>query len=243
MRKLIAVWGCPGSGKTTFCAKLTKLIYDIFPTKVICILADPVMPALPLLFPNKKASEMYSIGAALSKTEITTDTVLEHLVTADEAREIGFIGYKDGENRWSYPEFSAEKAAALFDTAAALADFVIVDCGSDLTGLLSLTAISRADHIFRFYKPDLKAISFYSSQTPLYGDPMYRMGEQIPAMNVSENELYIPVQEMAQQCKCDIVIPYAAAVKQQMMDGRLMQNVPDKPWGNAMIQIVKQVVT
>jgi MinD-like ATPase involved in chromosome partitioning or flagellar assembly len=242
MSKIIAVWGCPGSGKTTFCAKLAMLINKVYPTKVICILADPVMPALPVLFPNKKAGDMRSVGAVLSWTEITQDTVLKNLVTAEQQREVGFLGYIDGENRYSYPDFSSDKPAALFDAASALADYVVVDCGAALSEPLSFAALSKADKIFRLHKPDLKAISFYSSHSPLYSDTKFRPDEHIPVLNVPEQEAYITLEDAARQFGCAVTIPYAREVKRQSMDGQIMNGVSNKPFNKAMIEVIKAVV-
>jgi MinD-like ATPase involved in chromosome partitioning or flagellar assembly len=238
MSKVIVVWGCPDSGKTTFTAKLSKMLYDKYGKKIICVFVDSATPTLPVLFPNKRASHINSIGAVLSRPEITKEAVLKSIVTTKEARNIGFVGYTDGENRYSYPEFSENKAAAFYDTAASLADFVIVDCGNKLTGLLALTAIGRASHIFRLCKPDLKAISFFSSQAPLYGDAKYRMAEQKAVLNVQEQDLYMPVEEAAQHFKCGkLIIPYAPEIKAQTMNGQFFDKVANKAWGKAMKKI------
>ena len=48
--KIIAVWGSPNSGKTTFATKLAASIYSSFESTVItlfCDLETPVLPGLP----------------------------------------------------------------------------------------------------------------------------------------------------------------------------------------------------
>jgi MinD-like ATPase involved in chromosome partitioning or flagellar assembly len=242
MSKIIAVWGCPDSGKTAFSVKLTKAIYSEQGKKVICVLADAATPTLPVLFPDKKPDELRSIGAVLSGTEITREAVLKNLVTVKGAKGVGFMGYTDGENRWSYPEFSKEKAGDLYDALSALADFVIVDCGNKLTGLLAFSAISRAEAIFKLCKPDLKAISFFASQAPLYADVKYRMDEHTAVLNVKEQPLYMPVEEAAQHFKCDkLIIPYAPEVKQQSIDGQVFDSVKNKAFDKAMKKILDKV--
>jgi len=237
--RIIAIWGCPDSGKTMFTTRLTRAIYDNCGSSAICVFADSATPTLPVLFPNRKASDMRSIGEVLSRTEITEDAVLKSLITTDSAKNVGFMGYTDGENRYSYPEFSPEKAAAFFKTATTLADFIIVDCGNKLTGLLAFTAINKADCIFKLCKPDLKAISFFSSQSPLYGDVKYRMNEQFTVMNVNNKDLFLPVEEAAQHFKCGkLILPYAPEIKQQSLNGEFWNKVSDRDFNKIMKKIM-----
>jgi hypothetical protein len=120
---------------------------------------------------------------------------------------------------------------------------VIVDCGNKLTGLLAFSAVTKADAIFRICKPDLKAISFFSSQTPLYGDMKYRMDEQITLLNVPEWDLYMPVEEAAQHFKCGkLIIPYAPEIHQQALDGLFFEKAANKAFSNAMKNAMLQAV-
>lgn len=232
MSKIFAIWGCPDSGKTTFAVRLAKAIYDEQGTKVICVFADAVTPALPVLFPGD--NDLLSVGYALSQTEITPDAVLCSLVTTDTAKNIGFLGFTDGENRYSYPEYSKDKAAALLDAAATLADVVIVDCGSELKEVLAFAAVSKADTIFRICKPDLKAVSFFSSQMPLYTDQKYRLREHLTVLSVPEQELYMPIGEAAMHFGCEMhIIPYAPEIKRQSLGGSIFGKVTKKAWNNA----------
>ena len=238
MSRIIAIWGCPDSGKTTVAVRLAKVIYSETGEKIICVFADSATPTLPVLFPNRKAGDLRSIGAVLSQTEITEDAVLQSLVTTDKAKNIGFLGFTDGENRYSYPEFSAEKAAALLDAAASLADTIIVDCGNKLTGRLAFAAIRKAHAIFRICKPDLKAISFFASQTPLYGDPKYRTGEHQTVLNVQEQELYMPIQEAAQHFKSDFTLPYTSEIRRQALNGQFFDKVTNPAFNKAMNKVM-----
>ena len=54
MGKLIAVWGSPGSGKTTFSVKLAEALYNRSRGKsaVIVVFTDIVTPTIPVIFPN-----------------------------------------------------------------------------------------------------------------------------------------------------------------------------------------------
>ena len=54
MGKLIAVWGSPDSGKTTFSVKLAEALYNRSRGKsaVIVVFTDIVTPSIPVIFPN-----------------------------------------------------------------------------------------------------------------------------------------------------------------------------------------------
>ena len=61
MAKTIAVWGSPNSGKTTFATKLARAIYDEYQSTVIVVYADMETPTLPVIFPNYKKEDLYSV--------------------------------------------------------------------------------------------------------------------------------------------------------------------------------------
>ena len=111
--KIIAVWGSPHSGKTSFAQKLATPIYDNYQATVIVLYTDLETPTLPVIFPNEKAEDIGSVGIPLSKTEIDTDDVIKNLVTIKERQNFGFIGYREGDNKFTYPRFGKAKAEAL----------------------------------------------------------------------------------------------------------------------------------
>ena len=78
MSKLIAVWGTPDSGKTTFATKLARSIYEEYQSTVIVVYADNETTTLPVIFPNFKKEDMFSVGAALAKTDVTQEDVVKH---------------------------------------------------------------------------------------------------------------------------------------------------------------------
>ena len=140
--KIIAVWGSPNSGKTTFATKLATAIYSSFESTVITLFTDLETPVLPVLFPFDKTEDLGSVGIPLSKTEVEQGEIINNLVTVKDMQNFGFIGYKTGENKYSYTKFGRAKAEDLLIELCRLADYVIVDCTSDLDGnILAQTAI------------------------------------------------------------------------------------------------------
>lgn len=241
--KMIAVWGSPHSGKTLFSVKLASTIYEQYKSTVIVLHADMETTSIPVIFPNCKSSELFSVGAALSGTDVTQDEVIKNMITVKGKANFGFLGYLDGENKYSYPKCGEPKIRALFAVLKGLADYVIVDCTSNLSNVISKVAIIDADEIIRFAVPDLKSISYYASQMPLYTEPCYRFEQHIQALNIPDAELYIPIEDAKQHFRdVRFTIPHCREVKQQMMDGRLLDNINDKKFNGKFKAVVERLV-
>ncbi len=243
MAKFIAVWGSPGAGKTTFATKLARSIYDEYQSTVIVVYTDMETPTLPVIFPTERKEHLFSIGVPLAGTEITQETVMSQIVTTKNKVNLGFMGFTDGENRYTYPAFDEKKCRALYAVLASLANYIVIDCTSSLRGPLEMTAIKNADEVIRLASPDLKSISFFSSQLPLYADPVYRLERQIQGICVPDEELYIPLEDVRAHIEdVRFTIPYCRKVKQQMLDGQLYQAVSDRRFNNKMKAIVEKVI-
>ena len=242
--KIIAVWGSPNSGKTTFATKLATSIYSSFESTVITLFCDLETPVLPVLFPFYKPEELGSVGVPLSKTEVEQGDIISNLVTVKDMQNFGFLGYKTGENKYSYPKFGRAKAEELFEGLCRLADYVIVDCTSNLDGnLLAQTAIEKADQILRISSPDLQSISFFLSQLPVYGDSKYRLDEQIQGINTPNADVFMPIEEAkAQLGEVSFTVPFSLSVKEQMQKGTLYGKTSDKRFEDRMREIAGQVV-
>ena len=142
MSKMIAVCGAPGSGKTTAALKIAEEIYYAKKVSVIFLSPDLNVPYLAFVFPNCKEEELYSVGVALDRTDIYREDVLRQMNHVKTMENFGFLGYKAGENKYSYPRPTEDKILNLFSILRELADYVIVDCAD---GLISSMAKSHAD--------------------------------------------------------------------------------------------------
>ncbi len=112
MGKLIAVWGSPGSGKTTFSVKLAEALYNRSRGKsaVIVVFTDIVTPTIPVIFPNFRSEDVFSVGTILSKPDFFADDVVSNMVMTKDRMNLGYLGYKDSENHHSFPEYTDKKA-------------------------------------------------------------------------------------------------------------------------------------
>ena len=170
MGKMIVVWGTPNCGKTTLALKLAQTIYALNKGKksVIAIFTDPVTPTLPVLFPNYSDGELFSLGTVLSKAEITPGDVFSNMVGIKGKLNFGVLGYRIRENKYSFPEYGEKKAGEFYDVIRDLADYIVVDCSSDLkTSIISDAALKCANRMIYLFSPDIKCLSFTLSQMPI----------------------------------------------------------------------------
>lgn len=243
MAKTIVVWGSPSSGKTTFATKLACAIYEEYQSTIIVLYSDMVTPTLPIIFPNEKSEDMTSIGKVLSEVEITKESVVNQIMTVKSKVNLGFLGFRDGENKFTYPKFDEEKVNTMFAVIGELCDYLIVDCSSSLSNPIAGAAVKKAGQVIRLASPDLSNVSFFSSQLRLYADPVYRLNEQITGLNVTSEDIYLPIEDAKKRIPdVRFTIPYCREVKQQMLDGKLHAEVADKKFNEKLRAIAEKVV-
>jgi len=148
MAKTIAVWGAPGVGKTTLATKLAEVIHDRRHSTAVVLYADMEIPALPSLFPNYSKKELYSVGVPLSKADMTKEDVVKQIVTVRGKDKLGFLGFTDGENRYSYPRFDEEKVGELVSILLRNAKYVIhIRQSAQADGILRLRGVEDGNRI------------------------------------------------------------------------------------------------
>lgn len=173
MAKVITVWGSPGSGKSMFCCILAKaLTHD--KRKALIINGEISVPMLPVWLPEQMVQTNASIGQVLSSVEIDTSLVASHVTVLKSYPFIGLMGYSAGENPLSYPEIKYNMVLELIAAATKLVDYVILDCGSNMTNVFTPAAIESGDLIVRILTPDLKGVNYLKAHQPLLVDSRFR---------------------------------------------------------------------
>ena len=240
MSKTIAVWGSPRSGKTMFSVKLANAIYDRYKTNVVVLFTDITTPAIPVLFPSAKRDTLFSVGKVLTKTDITVDETIKNLVLIKNKANFGILGYLCGENKFTYPRYDEIKAKDLVNVMRTLANFVIIDCMSDLSeSVLSSVAVSEADEVIRLASPDLSCLSWYLSQIPLVSGAE----RHIQGINVPDMDICVPVSDVRSHLgEVSFTLPFSRDVKQQFCEGKLFEDVGDKRFNAVIGAIADKVV-
>ena len=181
-KQMLAVWGSPGSGKTVTAVKLAAELSKQ-KKNVVIVLCDTTSPALPALLCAKNSPDC-SVGAVLSAPAVTQELVLKNLAVYDKNPYISLLGYKAGENLYTYAEYTKERAVDMLVLLRHIADYVIVDCSSSLTdSILSATALEVSDDVLRVCSCDLKGISYFMSYLPLIGDRKFKAEKHIKILS------------------------------------------------------------
>jgi len=163
MSKFIAVCGSPESGKTTLALKLAQELYYSMKTSVLFLSVDLNVPVMGYVFPHCKESDLYSIGKTLDKTDIYREDVMKQIVTVKTMMNFGYLGFKAGENKYSYPRPTEDKVLELFRCMSEIADYVVIDCVSDNEDFISTLAKREADVVIQTITPDLKCMTYFAS--------------------------------------------------------------------------------
>ena len=75
---VLAVWGSPGSGKSTVAVKLAKYLADK-KKNVVLVLCDMTAPMLPCICPPSDLECQKSLGSILSATHVIEPLSLIHI--------------------------------------------------------------------------------------------------------------------------------------------------------------------
>lgn len=144
---VLAVWGSPGSGKTTVAVKLAKYLADQ-KKNVILVLCDMTAPMLPCICPSsslesrQESNRPYgSLGSILSAPHVTEQIVMENMNTHKKMAHITMIGMQKGENEYTYASYSRVQAEELIASLRRIAPYVIIDCSSYIANDI-LSAVS-----------------------------------------------------------------------------------------------------
>lgn len=180
--QILAVWGSPSSGKTLTAVKIAREM-SLNKKNVAVVLCDVVSPSLPTVLKTKKPAEV-SIGEVLSASGVTQELILKSSVCPDKTPYISFLGYKAGENVFTYAEYAKERAVDLLVLLRHIADYVVVDCASSLTdSILSTAALEVADAVLRLGTCDLKGVSYFMSSLPLIADHRFKPEQHIRVLS------------------------------------------------------------
>jgi len=222
--QVLAVWGSPGSGKTTVSVKLAKHLADK-KRNVALLLCDMTAPMLPCVCPPSGLECEKSLGSILAAAHVTDTLVKQNCVTHKRYRHLLLIGMLKGENVFTYPPYSAELATELINHLRNIAPYVIIDCSSAIaTDILSAVALMEADSVLRLVNCDLKSVSYLSSQLPLLRDNKWDADKQYRvASNIKPHEASEHIEQVLGNVA--FKIPHSGELESQALAGDLFRDL------------------
>ncbi|MCH1638887.1 hypothetical protein MJ257_02100 [Paenibacillus timonensis] len=225
-KPLIAVWGSPNSGKTVTTIKLAKAL-AVRKQNVLVLCCDVLCPSVSTIAPQG-ASSHYSLGELLSLPSLTQEDLLRYALPLDVSPRIALLGYKKGDNAFTYATYNRERAVDLLTLARHLADVVLVDCTSFLSAdPLSTVALELADHVVRLHSCDLKSLMFYASYLPLVSDARFHRSSVLPVFSNVK-----PEQDSREYSQVfggiQVMLPHIPQLEQQAAAARLLDDCSGK---------------
>lgn len=240
---ILAVWGSPGSGKTSASVKVAKHLADQKRNTVL-VLCDMTAPMLPCVCPPSELECDHSLGSILAAAHVSEPLIKHNLVTLKKNSHLTLLGMKKGENEYTYPPYSEVQAKELFDGLREIAPFVVVDCGSYIANdILSAVALMEADSVLRLANADLKSVSYLSSQLPLLRDGKWDADKQY---KVASNVKPWQAGEQTGQALGSVTftLPYSRELEDQYLAGNLLADLAlkdSRPFRREIEKIVKEV--
>lgn len=225
-KPLIAVWGSPNSGKTVTAVKLAQA-FASERKNVLLLCCDALCPSVATIAPQGAAKHA-SLGELLSLPTLTQEEILRYAMPLDTSPRIALLGYKKGDNAFSYSNYDRDRAVDLLTLARHLADIVLVDCASYLSvDPLSTVALEVADAVVRLHSCDLKSLMFYASYLPLLTDARFRRSALVSVLsNVKPDQ---DSREYSHICNgIHVTLPHVPMLEQQAVSARLLDELSGK---------------
>ena len=225
--QVLAVWGSPSSGKTIMSVKLARYIASQ-KKNVILVLADMSAPPLPYVCPFSDLESETSLGNILGAAHVDENLVKQNAILHKKNEYLTMFAMLKGENAFSYAPYTETQARELIHTLRQLADYIIIDCTSNITNdVLSAVSLIESDAVLRLVSRDLKSISYLNSQLPLLLDNKFNANKQYKAAsNVSSFQADDEIEQIVGGVS--FKIPHSDEVYKQFLAGNLFGGLTEK---------------
>ena len=225
--QVLAVWGSPSSGKTIMSVKLARYIASQ-KKNVILVLADMSAPPLPYVCPSSDLESETSLGNILGAAHVDENLVKQNAILHKKNEYLTMFAMLKGENAFSYAPYTETQARELIHTLRQLADYIIIDCTSNITNdVLSAISLIESDAVLRLVSCDLKSISYLNSQLPLLLDNKFNANKQYKAAsNVSSFQADDEIEQIVGGI--NFKIPHSDEVYKQFLAGNLFGGLTEK---------------
>lgn len=219
--QVLAVWGSPGSGKSTVAVKLAKHLADQ-KRNVALVLCDMTAPMLPCICPPADLDDEHSLGSILAAAHVSQSLISHNCITHKKQSHLTILGLRKGENEYTYPPYTAGQVSELVTCLREIAHYIIIDCGSYIANdVLSAVSLMEADAVLRLVTCDLKSVSYLSSQLPLLKDSKWDTEKQY---RVASNVKPVEASEHIEQVLGSVAfrLPHSKELAEQTLAGDLL---------------------
>ncbi|GAA0782086.1 ParA family protein [Hathewaya limosa] len=224
--QIIAIWGNPFSGKTSLSIKIAEKL-SLKKKNVIVVFSDIISPTIMTVLPYIK-TENKSLGRILSAPEINQEEIMAQCIVLEKNPHISLLGYLQGENIFTYAQYSKERAVDFLILLRHIADYVIIDCSSLFAyNTLSAVALEMSDSVIRLCSSNLKAVAYFNSYLPLLEDRKFNVDKHIKVLSkVKISEPREQIKEIYRGVKYEL--PYTEEIEKQLLTAELFNKLKDK---------------
>lgn len=238
---IIAVYGSPGSYKTTTALSLARCIASRG-SNVVIVGTSTIKPLLPIAVPFESKFGG-SLGKALSAVDFDRDVILKNIFMATD--KIGILSYNIRENSNSYAVVSPDRMDDLFiQLRQQMGAQIIVDCTSDIVNSkLTAKALINATHVVELLTCDTNGLVFDGSQEPILQSEQYNYRDFIRLMSLNST---IKQDEAAMKNALGRIsgtIPYCPKAAEYLNQGTLLTKAVDDRTYNTTIKSLAELVT
>lgn len=224
-RKVIAVWGNAGAGKSMLsCALANQLTRKNH--SAIVISTDKLTPMFASYLPLLADKQEYSLGRFLTG-QTSVSALRGKIQVHPNNSNLGFMSLGAFDNSLIFQgNWRMEAIGQLTDIVLQnqLADYCIFDCGCDLfADNATLFALENAQAVIRVSSPDNRSISFYEAQAPIMRGGNFLCDQHISVLNNAYANS--PVEQMRKDWNFEFVFPHSLSAYSKMVAGQLVQKL------------------
>lgn len=230
---ILTVCGNHKSGKSLYAVSLAMGILHKTPKATVMLInLSKDVPAHAMWEPTRVISNMNSIGFLFEEGGISVKSVPKYTITHKNYDNIGLIGYCIGDTPITYSDPSYDDIIELIKVADQLADYVILDCDTNLLSDFLAASIEMADDLSILITPDIDGTLYLQTFKTMYESNM-KYAQVIDKMNYilspvktfNGSEAFVEqIQSKNDEKKLQVVeVPYNLETDVAMGEGKIFE--------------------